>query len=63
MESLSSDVLASKLLEHFTVDLECLRQLLNRYTLTQLELVVLCHHAIGLANKNVSSKRKGDVEC
>ena len=23
----------------------------------------LCKHAIRLANKNVSSKRKGDVEC
>ena len=41
-------------------DVECLRQLLNRDTLTQSELVVLCHHAIGLANKNVSSKRKGE---
>ena len=58
--SLSSDVFASKLLEHFTVDVKCLRQLLNKDTLTQPELVVLCHHTIGLGNKNVSSKRKGE---
>ena len=44
-------------------DVECLRQLLNRDTLTQSELVVLCKHTIRLANKNVSSKKKGDVEC
>ena len=60
MERLASDVLASKLYEHFTVDVERLRQLLNKDTLIQSELVVLCHHAIGLANTNVTAKRKGE---
>ena len=60
LECLASDVLASKLYEHFTVDVERLRQLLNKETLIQAELVVLCHHAIGLANTNVTAKRKGE---
>ena len=56
---LSASELASNLSNHFELDVERLRQVLNKDLLTQQELIVLSHHAISLANKCPSdSKRK-----
>ena len=61
LECLSASELASNLSNHFDLDVERLRQVLNKDLLTQQELIVLSHHAISLANKCPSdSKRKNE---